>query len=663
MKSPDIFGATPHTRISLSENESNPFYVQPVDGLEEIVPDEQPHPPSFAGILVILALVVGTLSFRCFQLQVTRGDKYASRAEGNSIRVVTVPAERGLVVDSSGTVLAQNSRMTALAINPQSLPAKKAGREVIYRLLKEKANIPDETLAFVEKNRQTNPDPFVIKTNIDKDENLLYREWFHNVPGIVFQEAPIRSYASLPSLGQLIGYVGAVGEADLEKGYALNQRVGKSGLEKTYESVLTGKAGKEKVEVNAQGSVAGRFPSIPGSQPVTGQTLKLTVDSRLQRVVADALQHELERRTKKFGNLANFGASAVVIDPNNGAVKAMVSLPDYDPNLFAKGISSADYASLLNNPAKPLINRTIQGTYAPGSIIKPLIASAALQEGVIKPDTQMFTPEAIYIGKFRFVDWKFHGNTNTRKAIAESNDIFFYALGGGWEEKNFKGLGIDRMNNYLRQFGLGERTRVDLPGEDDGLLANPEWKQQTMKEKWYIGDTYNASIGQGYTLTTPLQMAAATAAVANGGTLWEPHLAAATINPQTNQETSIPPVATRTGFISASNLQVVREGMRETVLSGSARPLNTLKVTSAGKTGTAQFGRENRTHAWYTGFAPYEKPEIVFAIMIEGGGDSFYSSVPVAEEILRGYFNEPLAPDQKPSASTGENMAEFQGEH
>jgi penicillin-binding protein 2 len=222
-------------------------------------------------------------------------------------------------------------------------------------------------------------------------------------------------------------------------------------------------------------------------------------------------------------------------------------------------------------------------------------------------------------------------------------------------------LGIDRLASYFQQFGLGQKTGVDLPGEVSGLVPTPTWKQGQYTEKWFIGDTYHTSIGQGYLLVTPLQLANAIAAIANGGTVWHPSLAAALVDPITGVETPLAHTSTTQQVIDAKNLKVVREGMRETVLTGSGRPLNTLKVTSAGKTGTAQFGNQGLLNAWYTGFAPYENPQYAFAVLIEGGGESFYSSVPVTEEILRGIFNEPLEPGKELSAHTNV-PAEFTGE-
>lgn len=665
MPSFDLFGNPTQNATSLASDPTERVDYQPtLPTVGGAVEDTAEPTRKLNGLALFLAASFSVLAVQAYHLQVENAGANQARAEGNSLRLISVPADRGLVVDANGTVLAQNDRQLALAINPQTLPLKKKDREPVYTLLRTKAGISEEDIAAIEANQTSDtktPDIYAIQTNLTKDQGLLYREWFADVPGVLLQELPVRKYTDLPSFGQLIGYVGRPDQAAIDTGVARSARIGRTGLEKQYNDILSGQSGIQRAEVNAQGEVVRLVPDRTNSEPLTGKTLKLSIDGKLQQVVADALQHELDRRTAKFGPQPKLGASAVVLDPNTGAVKAMVSLPDYKASLFGSGIDKATYQGLLDNPANPLLNRTLQGAYAPGSTIKPVVASAGLQAGVITGNTSFTTPEAIFVGQFRFPDWKVHGLTNTRKAIAESNNIFFYAVGGGWDQVGVRGLGIDSLASYYNTFGLGKKTGIDIPGEITGTVPTPAWKEERFKEKWYIGDTYQASIGQGFLLATPLQMALTSATIANGGTLWHPSLAWSTVNPVTGEETVLPHEPAAQNIISASNLQIVREGMRQTVESGSARPLNGLKVTSAGKTGTAQFGNQGLLHAWYVGFAPYDHPQYAFAILIEGGGESFYSSVPVAEEILRGAFNEPLAPGQKLNANT-DTPSDFTGE-
>jgi penicillin-binding protein 2 len=650
MASFDLFGnPTKPTGTTKADKGELLSYTEDTPAIEEEIDEGTNSPRRFAGLSILFTTTITVLALQAYHLQVNNATTNRALAEGNSLRLMTVPADRGLILDRNGAVIAQNTRRLALAINTQHLPKKKEERQEVYQLLQEKAGISDEGIEDIEKAWRTTPQTFSIKTNLTKEESLLYREYFDQVPGVLLQELPVRRYAELPGIGHLTGHVGRAEQELISQGI---MRVGKAGLERQYDTILQGTPGYQRAEVNARGEIVRIVQDGANSEPAAGTTLKLSIDAELQKAVGEALQRELERRTRKFGPLPRLGASAVLMDPSTGAIKAMVSLPDYATVPFAEGIDRPSYQALLDNPGKPLLNRAVQGTYAPGSTIKPVLAAAGLQNGVIKADTRLYTPEAIFVGQFRFPNWTYHGATNTRKAIAESNNIFFYAVGGGWADGGIRGLGIDSMAQYYQGFGLGARSGVDLPGEAAGLVPTPEWKRATHKQSWYIGDTYHASIGQGYVLATPLQMALATAAIANGGTVWRPSLAWSTLDPKTGEETLLPRLASREKVVDAQHLQVVREGMRQTVESGSGRPLNNLRVKSAGKTGTAQFGNQGLLHAWYVGYAPHDNPTLAFAILIEGGGESYYSSVPVAEEILRAAFNEPLEPGQRLFSNT-----------
>jgi penicillin-binding protein 2 len=636
-----------------------------LDGIGEEIADESTPKRPFFGLIGTGILVIALLAVQCYKLQVSNAASYVAQAAKNTVRQVNLAPDRGLIVDDKGAVLAQNSQTLALAINPLTLPAKKTDRQSVYAMLKSKAGLSDDDIKMIEDKRTKTSEIFPVKTDFSKEQGLLYTEWFAETPGVVMQESPARLYASVPSLGQLLGYTGTATQADISAGKGGNEQVGKSGLEAFYDTALAGKAGTQQAEVNAQGQIVRRIVGNGDQAPVTGSTLKLSLDTNLQNIVATALKNEIARRTAKFGASPNLGASAVVLNPSNGEVLAMVSLPDYDANAFSGGISATEYKTLLSDPGNPLLNRTIQGQYPPGSTVKPFVGAAGLQNGNISANTSWTTPCAFQVSGSNFPDWTCHHSTyasNVGQAIADSNDVFFYALAGGYSGAPFTGLGIETMNAYLSKFGLGSKTGIDLPSEAGGLLASNTWKLQNHGEKWFIGDTYHSGIGQGYTLTTPLQMAVGTAAIANGGTTYSPHLADSYIAAD-GSSTKLPVQILNQGFLSASTIKTIQDGMRQTVVSGSGRPLSTLSVTSAGKTGTAQFGPNNsQTHAWYTGYAPAENPQIAYAIMIEGGGESFYSSVPVAEEILRGYFNEPLLPGQKLSANT-EVPADFTGEH
>jgi penicillin-binding protein 2 len=404
--------------------------------------------------------------------------------------------------------------------------------------------------------------------------------------------------------------------------------IGRAGLESSYDAQLRGIVGINEVEVNAQGRLQRTLSTKP---PQVGDTLQLTLDKGLQAEMAAALQDAMQKNGAKQ-------AVGIAMDPNTGGILASVSLPSYDNNQFAKGISAADYKVLSDNPDKPLLNRALDGQYPAGSTIKPFVAAAALQEKTIQPDTRLDTSiGAIKIAQSVFPDWKVHGITDVKQAIAESNDIFFYALGGGYDK--IPGLGVDRLKKYLSQFGFGSSTSVDYASDSKGLVPDPDWKKRALNEKWFIGDTYHMSIGQGDLLVTPTQLARATSAIANDGTLYTPHLVAGT-TPSTGGDMQPVIYTSQKVTFDPGVLQTVRDGMHQTVAgsTGSARTLQALPFSSAGKTGTAQFGTEQKTHAWYIGYAPFENPQIVVAIIVEGGGEGNAISVPVASRVFSYYM-------------------------
>jgi penicillin-binding protein 2 len=330
--------------------------------------------------------------------------------------------------------------------------------------------------------------------------------------------------------------------------------------------------------------------------------------------------------------------SAVVLNPSNGEVLALLSLPAFDNNLFARGISQADYARLIVGDERPLFNRAIGGEFPPGSTFKMTLAVAALQEKIISENTDFLSSGGLRINQWFFPDWKAggHGQTDVKKAIAQSVNTFFYYIGGGYDD--FVGLGADKIVKYGERFGFGQQTGIDLSGEANGFLPSKEWKFEVKKEKWYIGDTYHLSIGQGDMLATPLQIAAYIGFFANGGSLYRPHLVKQIKNQANEIVDEIKTETVRKDFIDSANVNIVRQAMRQTVLDGSARRLGALKESSAGKTGTAQWSSKKDPHAWYTGFAPYENPEIAFVFLVEEGKDGSAITVSIAHDFLEWYF-------------------------
>jgi penicillin-binding protein 2 len=333
-------------------------------------------------------------------------------------------------------------------------------------------------------------------------------------------------------------------------------------------------------------------------------------------------------------------AAGIAMDPETGEILALVSIPAYNNNFFAQGITSARYNEIIDHPSNPLFNRAIAGEYPPGSVFKPVMATAGLEEGLINERTSFKSVGGIRVGKWFFPDWKAggHGVTDVRKAIAESVNTFFYYLGGGYND--FTGLGVDKILEYAGRFGLGSETGIDLPAEADGLLPSRAWKKEEIGEGWYIGDTYHLSIGQGFLLTTPIQVANYTSVLANGRTLYRPSLIKEVTDSAGGVVKEFEPEVIRDNFIDKKNIEIVRQGMRQAVTRGSCAKLFDLPVKVAGKTGTAQWANDKPPHSWFTGFAPYENPEIVLTVLVEKGGDSEKISVPAAKEIFKWYFDK-----------------------
>jgi penicillin-binding protein 2 len=473
-------------------------------------------------------------------------------------------------------------------------------------------------------------DPILLAENITADQALILAERAVDLPGITVENTAIRNYADSNIFSAFIGYDGKITREEMNKNpnYVMTDYIGKTAVEKQYESVLRGVPGAKQVEVDSVGNAKKNLGII---DPQAGSDLILNIDAGLQKKLYDSMAGILETTGTK-------SAAAVAIDPRTGGVLAMVSFPSYDNNLFARGISNADYQTIVSDKDLPLFNRAVNGEYPPGSTLKPAVATAALAEGTITPETIINgNGGSINIGAFHFGDWKVHDPSDVRMAIAQSNDIFFYTIGGGYG--NIQGLGMSRMKKYENLFGFGSPTGIDLPGEATGFIPDEQWKLDKLKEKWYIGDSYHCAIGQGFVTVTPLQLANYTATIANGGTLYAPGIVSQ-IKKSDGQTQLISPTVVRKNFVSDSVMQVVREGMRQTVTGGTAQPLKTLPIEVAGKTGTAQFGEGGKQeHGWFISFAPYNNPTIAMAVLVEGGGEGFSSAEPVTKDVYDYYFN------------------------
>ncbi|PIP26336.1 MAG: penicillin-binding protein 2 [Candidatus Moranbacteria bacterium CG06_land_8_20_14_3_00_40_12] len=568
------------------------------------------------------------LILRIFYLDIVKGEYYAEISRGNRIRSLVIKAPRGKIFDKTGNVLASNVSSVDVILIPGDLPKEPEKKQQIAGALAEILEINSDKLKEVMRDLNSKSlNPILVKENITQDQSLIILEKRKNLPGILLENTAIRNYENGPIFSHLIGYEGKITREELENNpdYLMTDYIGKTGIEKEYEKELKGVYGLFQVEVDALGDIKKNLGII---NPQPGNDLVLNIDEGLQKKIYDSLVNILEKTETKM-------AAAVAINPQNGEVLSLVSLPGYDNNFFARGISVADFQEIIADKNLPLFNRVVAGEYPPGSILKPAVAVAALAEGIVAPETSVECRGEISVGNFKFRDWKAHGTTDLKKAIAESCDVYFYHLGGGYG--SISGLGMSKMKKYENLFGLGDFSGIDLPGETRGLIPDENWKMEKIGEKWYTGDSYHAAIGQGFITTTPIQLVNYTAALANGGTLFSPKIIHS-IRQANGEEKFIVPEVLRKNIAPDWIMQTVRDGMRQTITEGTGRLLNDLPFSSAGKTGTAQFGNENKTHAWFISFAPFENPEIAMVVFLEGGGEGNSSSVPATKEILKWYF-------------------------
>lgn len=607
------------------------FNILPADAEAPNVEEEKPKIRYF-GLLAVVFLALFVLLGRSFYLQVIEGKKSLVLAQENRFREKINPAPRGLFYDIKKTPLVKNIPNYEVTVIPNDLPKDDAERQKIYERLSVTINISvDEIKKQTEQKGLKYTQPLLVVKSISRDVSLVFESREQELRGFYVSINPIREYLDNGLLAHVFGYVGRISEEEYKKhpNYLLTDFIGKSGLEEFYENILRGEPGKERVEVDSKGKIIRTFGE---KEPTLGDNMQLSIDFELQKKLTQTLTTEMTKAKTPKG-------SAVAINPKNGEILAFVNVPTYDNNLFAKGISDADYQKLMVNENKPLLDRALSGEYPSGSTIKPYVAAGGLQQGMITESSTVNSTGGIKVGEWEFPDWKKggHGTTNVIKALAESVNTFFYAVGGGYQ--NIKGLGPDLMKKYLEKFGFGKAVSVDINGETEGSIPTPEWKERVKNEEWYLGDTYHMAIGQGDVLVTPLQMANALSAVANGSTMYKPHFLKAVLDASGNIKSQKSPEVTTKNPVSPQNIDTVRRGMRACVTSGSCRALGSLPVSSAGKTGTAQYGPGNsKKHAWFTAFAPYEDPQIAIVVLLENGGEGSETALPVAKETLQWYF-------------------------
>ena len=588
----------------------------------------------FGGILLLVLLS------RLLYLQVLAHEHFTTLSEDNRVKLQPIPPNRGLIFDRNGILLAENLPSYRLEITPEQIDDMGATLDALEGILE----IRDIDRSRFEKLRKRKPrfEAVPLLFHLSDEEVARFSVNRHRFPGVDITAGLARHYPLGEQAVHALGYVGRIDEQALKNLDTSNYRgtthIGKIGIEKTYEDLLHGKVGLQQVETTAQGRVLRVLSRTP---PVSGHNLYLTLDSRVQAAAEQA-----------FGD---FAGSAIAMDPNNGDILAFVSMPTYDPNPFVNGIDYAAYAALRENDKEPLFNRALRGQYPPGSTVKPFMGLAGLEQGITGSHSSTYCPGFYMLpgNSRKFRDWKRtgHGTVDLNKSIVQSCDVFFYDLA--------LSLGIDGIHEYLQHFGFGRKTGIDILGELPGLLPSREWKRQRRDQPWFPGETIITGIGQGFFLTTPTQLAVATAALANGGRIVQPNIVHA--EQEANRNALSPHQPRLIENITINNQlhwdQVI-QAMIDVVHSarGTARKIGEdSPYRIAGKTGTAQvYGLKEeekydaeaieeklRDHALFIAFAPVEAPTIVVAVIVEHGGGGGSVAAPIARTILDAYLQEP----------------------
>jgi penicillin-binding protein 2 len=586
-----------------------------------------------AGMLVLATILL--LVSRMVQLQVVDHEHFTTLSRENRVKLVPLPPTRGLIYDRNGVLLAQNRPAYSLEITPEQVEDLEGTLGELAKVIE----IGEEDLErfWQLKKRKRRFDSVPIRIDLSQDETAQFAVHRHRFPGVDIKAQLLRHYPHDIKTNHVLGYVGRVSQADLEQidasNYAGTSHIGKNGVEKTYESALHGVVGLEQVEVNAAGR---RVRTLEQSAPEPGVDVHLHLDIGLQEVAMQA-----------FGD--NNGA-AVAINPQNGGVLAFVSQPGYDPNQFVEGISTKNYRALQQDEDRPLYNRALRGQYPPGSTVKPFMGLAGLERGATTYDSSIYCPGFYQLpgNVHRYRDWKKggHGSMDLESAIVQSCDVYFYRLAHD--------LGIDQLHDYLSQFGFGDRTGIDLTGESTGLLPSRDWKRRARRQPWYPGETLIMGIGQGYYLATPLQLAAATAAIANNGIFYTPHVVDYLRDRDSGEINPIPPHAKAIPIGAQQNWEDVRNAMRDVVegARGTAKRIRSDHYQIAGKTGTAQvftvaqdaeyeeegLDKKLRDHALFVAYAPIEDPQIAVAVVVENGGHGGAVAAPIARQIMDAYL-------------------------
>jgi len=582
----------------------------------------------------VLLIALSLLLVRLGYLQIIRGAEFKQKSENNSVRFRNLKPLRGLIMDRNGIVLVDNRP----SFDVLYIPNKNKGNELSIEKLKNLYR--NKSLEFLyDQSISKTAKPYLpikLEKNVSMEKVALIETNALDLPGIYVDVSPIRLYLDGEMLAPVIGYTGEISKEDLENSdgkYAYGDILGKHGVEKYFDAYIRGRHGAELVEVNVYGK---EIKNLGRIDPVSGYNIVLTIDADLQKAAGEAL-------------IGRAGA-AVVLDARDGSVLAMFSAPSFDPNLFNSGISYEQWDKLQKNPLSPLSNKAISGQYPPGSTYKLIVAAAALEEGIITPDTKVLCNGSFTLGNRTYRCWNKHGHgyVNLHKAIVESCDVYFYTVG--------KMLGVDKIAQYAKRFGLGGIAGIDLPNEKGGLVPTKEWKLKRRKSPWQMGETISISIGQGFNLITPLQLANAYSAFANGGTLWRPHLVKYIESTDGKIYKEFLPEKEGELNLSPKTIEILNSALWGVVNEpgGTGHAARLLNVEVCGKTGTSQvlglpenekarrakrLAAFQKDHALFVCYAPLKNPEIAVAVILENAGGGGAVAAPVARKILDAYFN------------------------
>ena len=575
----------------------------------------------------IIVLVIAVLIGRMGYLQVYEGEHYASLADGNRIRLVPAVAARGTFYDRNGNMLVTNRPGFTVALLPLTEPISPDVIERLSKLL----NVPVEEINRRIENHM-GFDPIRIKNDVGPDLLTIIEEQKELYPGVVVEVQPIRQYIFKEMAVHALGYVSEISDTELEdkkdQGYKTGDIIGKFGLEKMYDQLLRGIDGGEQVEVD----VTGKPVQILGKKnPVPGHDVVLTIDRDIQLATEKAVDDQL----KLIGASA---AAAVVMNPQTGEILAIVSRPGFDPNLFAQGISEKEWKKINENPFYPMDNKAITGEYPPGSTFKIVTGTAALAAGKVTPEEKILDTGHHWIIPKGNAEGEALGWINFDEAMAHSDNVYFYEMGNR--------LGIDELEKYARMFGLGEKTGVNLPYEAEGLVANRRYKEKFFEEDWYLAETFDAAIGQGFNLVTPIQAAMVMAEIAADGKRYQPYLVQKIMSHDGKLVKKFEPVLLGQLQVSQDIISLVQHGLKGVTKYGTAAFIfgKDFPIDIAGKTGTAE-NPHGKDHGWFVAYGPFDNPSVIVAVIVEQGGFGAQSAVPIGKKILEAVFHIPT-PEQ-----------------